>query len=549
MCKLDWTYAAALSTITDTSGTRDLDDRSTDAPARVVVIGAGIGGLATALRLAHAGLQVDVIDAAPGPGGKMRTRDSVAGPVDIGPTVMTLRGVFEELFADVGARLADHVTLTPDTILARHWWRDGSTLDLHADPEASAAAIRIFAGAEAESQFRAFSAEARRLFEAFDAPVMQADRPRFGRLTRQVLAQPRLIPAMAPGLSLARALSLRFSDPRLRQLFGRYATYVGGSPYRSPAVLGLIWQSEANGVWSVKGGMHMLARALHRLAEERGARFHFNATATRIARTGDRVTGVHLADGRHLGAATIVFNGDPRALEQGLLGAEVSGAVPRQGTTPRSLSAFVWGFAATPSGVPLAHHNVFFCADPRIEFGDIARGRMPRDATLYVCAQDRGGAHRPRGPERFEIIMNGPPGLTPTPQDEETCRIRTFETLSTMGLAFSPRPSTAMLTTPAGFARDFPGSDGSLYGRSPHGMMATFRRPTARTPLAGLYLCGGGAHPGAGIPMACLSGQHAAAAILSDLASTSTFRRTATPGGMSTASATMARAPSPSSAS
>ncbi|MDG4646947.1 phytoene desaturase family protein [Roseibacterium sp. SDUM158017] len=516
---------------------------------RAVVIGAGIGGLSAALRLAHRGLPVEVVDMAPGPGGKMRTRASSTGPVDIGPTVMTMRHVFEELFEAVGERLADHVTLHPDTVLARHWWRDGSSLDLHSDPEASAAAVRGFAGAAAEAEFRAFSKKAWRLFEAFDAPVMQEAEPKLSSLTAHVLKEPSLIAAMAPGLSMARSLRMEFSDPRLRQLFGRYATYVGGSPYLSPAILGLIFHSEASGVWRVEGGMHMLARALHKLALARGVTFRFGAEARRIETQDERCTAVHLTDGTRLAADIVLFNGDPKALHEGRLGPSPRRAVPRRGVEPRSLSAFVWGFAAEAHGADLAHHNVFFCDDPRAEFGDIAQGRMPRDATLYLCAQDRGGADAPTGRERFEIIMNGPPGYRATDEDRRTCRTRTFETLSRMGLTFSPAPDLSHLTTPDDFDRAFPASDGSLYGRSPHGMMATFHRPVARTGLRGLYLCGGGTHPGAGIPMACLSGRHAAAAIWSDLASTSTFPRTATPGGMSTGSATMASAPSRSSAS
>jgi len=515
---------------------------------RAVVIGAGIGGLSAALRLAHAGLSVTVIDMASGPGGKMRVRDSVAGPVDIGPTVMTLKGVFEALFSDVGARLSDHVTLTPDEVLARHFWRDGSTLDLYPDAARNADAVGAFAGAEGARQFLRFSDRAKRLYDAFEAPVMLAPRPSLPRLTAQVFRNPGLIPAMAPGRSLAASLATHFTDPRLRQLFGRYATYVGGSPYLSPAVLGLIWHSEASGVWRVEGGMHRLAVAVQRLAQDRGAEFRFTAKATRIEQQDDRVCAVHLEDGTRLPADLIVFNGDPKALADRQLGPAAVAAVPASGVTPRSLSAFVWGFAAEPAGVELAHHNVFFCADPRREFEDISQGRMPADGTLYVCAQDRGGAPT-SGAERFEIILNGPPGHPSTPEDAYTCRTRTFETLQAMGLRFSPTPDVTALTMPGGFARDFPGSDGSLYGLSPHGMMATFQRPTARTRLKGLYLAGGGAHPGAGIPMACLSGQHAAAAILSDLASTSTSRPTVTPGGTSTGSATTGSGRSRSSAS
>ena len=520
----------------------------TTANPRAVVIGAGIGGLSAAMRLSHAGLSVTVLDMAPGPGGKMRTRDSRAGPVDIGPTVLTLKSTFETLFADVGARLADHVTLTPDDVLARHFWPDGTTLDLFHDPERSAAAVRDFGGARAERAFRRFNDRARRLFEAFEDPVMLAQRPRLADLTAHVLRHPALIPAMAPGRSLAASLAAEFGDARLRQLFGRYATYVGGSPYLSPAVLGLIWHSEARGVWRVAGGMHRLARAMQGLAQDKGATFRFNARAERIEQHDGRTTAVHLADGSRLPADLVVFNGDPKALVEGHLGTAPAQAVAPRGVAARSLSAFVWGFAATPSGVELAHHNVFFCADPRREFDDLAAGRMPTDGTLYVCAQDRGG-DAPTGPERFEIILNGPPGHPSTPEDATTCRTRTFETLQKMGLGFSPTPEVTALTMPGDFDRAFPASDGSLYGLSPHGMMATFHRPTARTRLPGLYLAGGGAHPGAGIPMACLSGRHAAATILSDLASTSTFRRTATPGGTSTGSATMANGPSRSSVS
>jgi len=517
-------------------------------PVRTVVIGAGIGGLSAAIRLAHAGHQVTVVDMHGAPGGKMRTIASSVGPVDAGPTVMTLRSVFERLFADVGDRLDNHVALQPEILIARHFWHDGSKLDLFADPDATHDAIGIFAGATAQREFAAFNATAKRLFNGFEKPIMQAARPDILGLTAHVLRHPRLIPAMAPGRTLAQMLARHFSDPRLRQLFGRYATYVGGSPLQSPAVLALIWQSEAQGVWRVEGGMHKLARAMRDLAERLGARFLFGQVATRIEQQAGRVSAVHLSDGRQLPADVVIFNGDPKALHSGELGAPSQRTVPSNGVFPRSLSAFVWAFASEPSGVALAHHNVFFGKDPVAEFKDLAAGHMPADPTLYVCAQDRGGI-APVGPERFEIIMNGPPGYEGGPEETETCRTRTFETLRNMGLSFSPAPGTGALTTPSGFNARFPASDGSLYGRSPHGMMATFKRPTAKTSLPGLYLAGGGVHPGAGIPMACLSGQHAAAAILNDLASTLRSRPMAMPGGTSMESATMASAPSRSSAS
>ncbi|MEY4871147.1 MAG: phytoene desaturase [Pseudomonadota bacterium] len=186
----------------------------------------------------------------------------------------------------------------------------------------------------------------------------------------------------------------------------------------------------------------------------------------------------------------------------------------------------------------LIHHNVLFTEDPGAEFGPIGRGQMPEAPTLYLCAEDR-AAGLPTGPERFEIIINAPAGLPARPEDTARCRTRTFDRLSRMGLTFDPTPEADSLTTPAMLERLFPASQGAIYGRSPEGLMAAFQRPLARTALPGLYLAGGGAHPGAGVPMAALSARHAAEAIMQDRISASTSAPTAMPGGISMASQRM----------
>lgn len=517
---------------------------------RAIVVGAGIAGLATAARLAHAGLDVQVFERHQTPGGKMRTLPTPAGPADTGPTVLTMRPVFEELFANLGERLEDHVDLVRQPVIARHFWPDGSQLDLFDDHEANIRAIHDFAGATGAAQFRRFTARARDLFDGFDAPMMQAPTPSLAGLSAHVAANPRLITRMAPLSTLARLLERSFDDPRLAQLFGRYATYVGGSPYHVPALLSLIWQAEVAGVWVVRGGMHRLAQAIADLAKARGARLHFNAHVERITTQSGRATGIALRGGTEITADVIVFNGDPRALATGALGEAVSHVAPQTRNTARSLSADVWAFAARPHGPDLAHHNVFFRKDPRPEFDALMRGERVSDPTLYICAMDRGLPEAPPALERFEIIANAPPLDGLKAQEEfSRCQTRTFRTLARFGLRFDPEPDRDSLTMPSGFERLFPASAGSLYGQSPHGMMAAFQRPTAQTAVRGLYLAGGGAHPGAGVPMATLSARHAAEAILTGRTSTSMSLKTAMRGGISTASATVADAPSASSRS
>jgi 1-hydroxycarotenoid 3,4-desaturase len=293
--------------------------------------------------------------------------------------------------------------------------------------------------------------------------------------------------------------------------------------------------------------MHRLALALAGLAERLGVDLRLNAPVRRIMRQGGQVSGVALADGTTLPCAACIFAGDPAALARGFVGEGLESTLPPSTTTPRSLSAWVWSFAATPSGPiadDLVHHNVIFPADTGREFGPLGLGEMPETPTLYICAEDRAAVARPDGLERFEIIVNAPAGRPDHPEDFARCHDRTFSTLKKRGLTFTPEPGREALTTPATLDRMFPGSGGAIYGRSPEGTFAAFQRPGARTKLPGLYLAGGGTHPGAGVPMAALSGKHAAEAVIADLTSASMSGRTAMPGGILTRFRMTGRAPS-----
>lgn len=510
----------------------------------VVVIGAGMGGLSAAIRLAAAGMPVTLVEMAAEPGGKARAMPSAAGPVDTGPTVLTLRGELDELFALAGSRTEDHLDLVALPRLARHFWPDGARLDLYPDPEANTEAITALAGPREAQAFRRFDRLTAQLYAAFQAPVMAAGKPSLGGILTAAMRRPSMWQALLPGLTLDGLLRGIFRDRRLTQLFGRYSTYVGGRPDRSPAVLALIWQAEAQGVWAVRQGLNGTAHALAEAARRLGVRCLYATRARRILRQEGRVTGVEIEGGHILPCTACVFAGDPGALRDGLLGDAAQVAMGAGRRHDPSLSAWVWAFAARPSGLDLAHHNVFFGADPASEFGPIGFGRMPTAATLYVCAQDREIGPAPEGQERFEIIMNAPARHTPFADEEAQCRTRTFQPLATRGLNFEPPPLPQALTTPSQLAQLYPGSGGAIYGRTPEGIAATFRRPLARTRLPGLYLAGGGVHPGPGVPMALRSGRHAALAVLADRISRLRSDPAVMPGGMSMPSRTMDDVPS-----
>ena len=503
---------------------------------RIAIVGAGMAGLAAALDLSRHGVEVIVLDRAAAPGGKLRQVTAGGAQIDAGPTVFTMRWVFDALFQDSGACLADHLTLRPADILARHAWSETERLDLFADPARTEDAIGRFAGATEVRGYRSFRAESRRIYETLEQTFIAAPRPSAASLVRAVARQGvGGLWSIRPFETMWRALGRHFRDPRLRQLFGRYATYCGSSPYLAPATLMLVAHVEQQGVWLVEGGMHRIATALAGLATANGASFRYGAEVKEVSVAGGRVNGVRLTNGEHIAADAVVVNGDAAALPAGLLGAAVARAVPAP-AGQRSLSAMTWAMVADCAGFPLARHSVFFSPDYAAEFTAIARGAVPQEPTVYVCAQDRDdqGSHG-TGAERLLCLINAPAvGDTQSfpPTEIAACADRTFTLLRRCGLHLTPA-APPVATTPAGFNQLYPATGGALYGQATHGPMASFARPASRTAVPGLYLAGGSVHPGAGVPMAALSGRLAAARVMEDLASTSPSRRVAMPGGTS----------------
>jgi len=513
-----------------------------------VVIGGGVAGLVSALKLAARGLEVELVERQGHPGGKMRALAAGDAKVDAGPTVFTMRQVFDELAQDLGERLEDIVRLRPADRLARHAWDgdggngDGGNgdggdphkrLDLFGDVDRSAEAIAAFSGPAEGKRYKAFTEEARKIYETLDRPFLRSPKATpFGLMQH---AGPKDLWGIKPFDRLWDALGRHFHDPRLRQLFGRYATYCGSSPFQAPATLMLVAHVEQSGVWLIDGGMHTFAHALADLARRHGVRLHYGREVQEIELKGSAVSGVRLDDGTQIQADGIVCNADVAALADGMLGRRAAKAVQKTPPDMRSLSAMTWTFLGSAGEFPLLHHNVLFCRDYRQEFADIfERRRLPESGTVYICAQDRGDdgtlseTARARGSERLLMLVNAPPTGDKDRFDEPeiaSCEERHLALLRRCGLDLTMDRATRTVTTPADFARLFPGTGGALYGRASHGWRASFQRPPIRTKVAGLYLAGGSAHPGPGVPMAAMSGRLAAECLMADWGMADTANR------------------------
>lgn len=498
------------------------------------MVGAGIGGLAAATDLARSGFEVLVLDQASGPGGKLIPVRIGEALLDAGPTVFTMKWVFEALFEDAGRSFDGDVPNRPLDLLARHAWHDGTNLDLFADINRTSDAIARFAGPEAARGFLAFCKRAHQIYRTLEGPFIRSQQPTPISLARGAgIAGLGDLWRISPFTTLWRALGDHFADPRLRQLFGRYATYNGSSPFLSPATLMLIADVEQQGVWSIDGGMHHLARAIEALAKRHGARFRYDAPVREIIVSAGRAVGVRLFDGDELIADAVIFNGDAAALGAGLLGASARKAASDVAPADRSLSAVTWLALAEVEGFPLARHNVFFSRDYAHEFETIlTRRRLPDDATIYICAQDRDGgvtassttgAHTAQyAKERLLCLINAPADGDRRPfgpEEIEQCQANMIAKLQLSGLTLRIRPEQMVIRTPRDFAKAYPATGGALYGQASHGWKASFSRPAAATRLPGLYLAGGSVHPGAGVPMAALSGRIAAQRLIADLTS------------------------------
>ncbi len=282
----------------------------------VIIIGGGIGGLSTAIRLAAAGREVVVYEQNGQVGGKMWELRRDGYRWDTGPSVITMRHVFEDLFASAERQLSDYLTLDPVDPLTRYFFADGTRLDASSNLARMAAAIEKIEPRDVEG-YLAYLAYAARIHR-ITGPVFIYDEPPRPQSFLRVPVHEWL--AVDPLRTMQQSIESYVRSPQMRQLLGRFATYVGGSPYDAPATLNVIAHVElTGGVWYPRGGVYAIAQAFERLARELGVAIHTHSAVTRILVANGRATGVELATGERIAASAVVANLDVTTTYEKLL--------------------------------------------------------------------------------------------------------------------------------------------------------------------------------------------------------------------------------------
>jgi len=485
----------------------------------IVVVGAGIGGLSAAIWLASAGQRVIVLEANATIGGKMSEIRADGFRWDTGPSVITMRHVFEELFA---GRLDEYLTLLPVDPLTRYFYPDGTRLDALANREAMAENIRQFADADDAAGYLAYLDYARRIHDITGGVFIYNDPPTLWRVARTPL---RDIPAVDPLRTMDSAIRSFVKSPKLRQFLGRFATYVGASPYLAPATLNVIADVElSGGVWVPQGGIYAIALAFQRRAEELGVEIRTGCRVQQINVSDRNVTGVTLTDGSQIEASAVIANVDVATVYEKLLPREsVSARRVKQLTSVEpSCSGFILLLGIEGTHPELTHHNIFFSQDYQREFDDIfVRGIPPDDPTIYIAITSKTDKdHAPEGCENWFVLVNAPAldDRFDWSQNAAAYRDRVLDRLAAQGYDVRGKIRAEHMITPVDLERLTGARRGALYGASSNDRLNALRRPHNRArDVGGLYFAGGTTHPGGGVPMVTLSGKVAAKLLLADL--------------------------------
>lgn len=485
---------------------------------KTIIIGGGLGGLAAAVTLANAGMAVELYEKNQHFGGKLMPVRLGNHSFDFGPNTITMPEVFTSIIEQTGETAADYFNLIPLSTHTRNHFPDGKYLDFSSDTAMMHQEIDRLAPADAVN-YRHFIDEITRIYSLseryFFPSTFQSWRDYLSPALGKALLQVR------PAETMDHFYKRYFRDPQLLQAFGRYATYIGSSPYKAPATFAMIAYLElVGGVYYAEGGNTSIAEGFAEVARKKGALLQAGTAVQKIIVTAGKAVGVELENGKASEADAVILNGDLLSAFPQLTAESdrPSFSDKKSDSFEPSISAFVI-LAGLNTRLPgLKHHNVYFSGDYRQEFDDLFNtNRYSEQPTVYISnSSHTDPSVSPDGDNLF-ILVNAP-ALTKDGKlqvDAEAYKNRIYDFLESYGVDIRSHLVEEKIFTPLFIADHFNAHRGSLYGPSSHKKKDAFLRPANASPdIKNLYFVGGSTHPGGGSPMVTMSGRNVAKRIL-----------------------------------
>ncbi len=489
---------------------------------RAIVIGAGVGGLTAAMKLAHAGLAVELYEKSTVPGGRCGQVEVGQFRFDLGPTILLMPFVLQNAFASVGRRLEDYLSIQRCDPHYRVHFRDGSRVVLWSDRARMKAELeQIEPGSHAR-------------YEAFlKRGKIQNDAAFEHFITRHFssvfeFVTPRSVPQMMRVGALSKLwshVSKYFADDRLRQALSFQTMYLGVSPYDAPAVFALLPYTEAvHGVWFPKGGMHAVPVALAEVCREEGVKMHLGCGVKRVLVEQGKAVGVELEDGQLRRAEVVICNADYAWAVKNLLPEQQATARTAKLKTARFTSSGLMLYLGLRQKVEsLLHHNVFFGRDFKGSFNDIfQKGRVPDDISFYVNAPTRTeSGFAPAGKDALQVLVPVPPLGSAIDWKIEAPKVRAKVLARLKDEGYPDLGSmieVERVLTPDDWQHSHNLERGSNFGLAQNFMQLGPFRPKVNDPdLKNLFWCGASVQPGTGVPTVMISAGFAVDAVLAQL--------------------------------
>ncbi|MBS1510037.1 MAG: phytoene desaturase [Bacteroidetes bacterium] len=477
---------------------------------KVIVIGAGVAGLATAIRLAAAGDAVTVYEKNEYPGGKLSAFEKDGYHFDAGPSLFTQPQLIEELFALAGEPIENYFQYRRVPVACKYFFADGKMVEAFADAEQFDAELQDKLQ-EPAGAVTCYLQESKKIYDNIGSIFLNHSlHKRKTWLNKRVLKAIQSTKRAYLFKSMHQHNQHAFKTADAVQLFNRYATYNGSNPYQAPGMLSLIPHLEYNeGVYYPEGGMISITNALYQLAVKLGVQFHFNTEVQYIINNEGRARGVVVKE-ENIEADMVVSNVDVYFTYKKLLRDELSAKKVLRQERSSSALVFYWGIAKTFDALQL--HNIFFSADYEKEFDALFnKKQLQDDPTVYMnitSKMQKGLA--PEGKENWFVMINAPAN---TGQDwaalQQEARKKIIAKLNVMlNTDIEQYIETETMLDPTGIEAKTASYMGSLYGTSSNSKLAAFlRHPNFNSNIKGLYCVGGSVHPGGGIPLCLKSAQ------------------------------------------